>query len=167
MHLWCSHKKMKPLHTAKKSHFAARNKMLPTTWGRMTGLNLSEKKTKLMNHSLFLLSHPLLFFFSCSSRGQPLLWAGCDAFHDMLVVHELWLRSERNQQALLATDCVLLNQSLSAFFGELVKYNCVILYKAVAGWQLPEKLHYSVFYWCMKKKKEKKREKSEHLWCDE
>ena len=58
---------------------------------------------------------------------------------------------QRNQRAPLATDCVLLNRGLSAFFGELVKYNCVILYKAVLGWQRPQKLHYSAFYWGVKK----------------
>ncbi len=35
---------------------------------------------------------------------------------------------------------------LVSVFGELVKYNCVILYKAVLGWQQPQKPHYSVFY---------------------
>lgn len=42
-------------------------------------------------------------------------------------------------------------RSLSAIFGELLKYNCVILYKAVLGWQHPQKLHYSAFYWGVKK----------------
>lgn len=40
---------------------------------------------------------------------------------------------------------------LVSIFGELVKYNCVILYKAVLGWQRPQKLHYSAFYWGVKK----------------
>lgn len=50
---------------------------------------------------------------------------------------------------------------LVSIFGELVKYNCVILYKAVPGWQRPEKLHYSTFYWGMKKKKNKEKKEKE------
>lgn len=64
--------------------------MLPTTQGRVTGLNLSENKT---DESLFIpVIITLTFFFSHVLPGAGLYWepdALCDAFHDMLVVHEL------------------------------------------------------------------------------
>lgn len=58
---------------------------------------------------------------------------------------------QKNQHASLGTELHFIEPGLVSIFGELVKYNCVILYKAVLGWQRPEKLHYSAFYWGVKK----------------
>lgn len=64
--------------------------MLPTTQGRVTGLNLSENKT---DESLFIpIIITLTFFFSFVLLGVGLYCeqdALRDAFPDMLVVHEL------------------------------------------------------------------------------
>lgn len=65
--------------------------MLPTTQGRVTGLNLSENKT---DESLFI---PIIITRTSFLFSRVLLGVGlhcepdalCDAFHDMLVVHEL------------------------------------------------------------------------------
>lgn len=58
---------------------------------------------------------------------------------------------QRNQHASPGTELRFIEPGLVSVFGELVKYNCVILYKAVLGWQHPQKLHYSAFYWGVKK----------------
>lgn len=60
------------------------------------------------------------------------LWPNCQEDREArhLIERELRLLSPGTCGS-AAADCVLLNRGLSAFFGELVKYNCVILYKAV------------------------------------
>lgn len=54
---------------------------------------------------------------------------------------QFWATTAEKQNKLCFIELELVS-----IFGELVKYNCVILYKAVLGWQQPQKPHYSVFY---------------------
>lgn len=54
---------------------------------------------------------------------------------------QFWATAAEKQKKLCFIELELVS-----IFGELVKYNCVILYKAVLGWQQPQKPHYSVFY---------------------
>lgn len=71
--------------------------------------------------------------------------------HSKAAAHELWLPGRETHHASLGKELRFIELGLVSIFGELVKYNCVILYKAVLGWQHPEKLHYSAFYWGVKK----------------
>ena len=61
---------------------------------------------------------------------------------------------ERRSRRSLQRRLHFIEPELVSVFGELVKYNCVILYRAVLWWQRAEKLHYSAFYWWVWKKKE-------------
>lgn len=86
-----------PLASKKKSHFSARNKMLPTTQGRVTGLNLSENKT---DESLFI---PIIitltsFFFLHSSRGWALLWAGCSLWRIPRHARSSWAMTREREK---------------------------------------------------------------------
>lgn len=109
----------------------------------MTWQSLS--KTPLMDHSLFLISsHPFflnsfLFFFLAGFIVRERAFGAKAASWAMAPE---W-RTRRSSQRRLH----FIEPELVSVFGELVKYNCVILYRAVLWWQRAEKLHYSAFYW--------------------
>lgn len=53
--------------------------------------------------------------------------------HSKAAMCELCLPGRETQQASLSTELHFIEHGLVSIFGELVKYNCVILYKAVLG----------------------------------
>lgn len=103
-------------------------------------------KTQLMDHSLFLIpSHPFfcfllfLFVFLAGFIVKERAFGAKAASWAMAPER----RTRRSSQRRLH----FIEPELVSVFGELVKYNCVILYRAVLWWQRTEKLHYSAFYW--------------------
>ena len=134
-----------------KRPVTAKNDMLHMIQERMR--RLSQKQNWCI--TLYSYYHHTHFFFLywlyCKGGGRKkrvlwnIPWHPCSSW--------AMTPEQSNQRASPRADCVLLTQSLSAFFGELVKYNCVILYRAVLGWQRSEKLHYSAFYWGVRKEK--------------
>lgn len=105
----------------------------------------SSSKTQLMDHSLLLISSHLFFFFlagfivrECAFGAKACSWA---------------MAPERRTRRSLQRRLHFIEPELVSVFGELVKYNCVILYRAVLWWQRAEKLHYSAFYWGVGEKK--------------